>query len=138
MKQLERMLSGWLAAGCLAMLGGSSALAARPEAPIPTVELVCNDADAPLLTSGPALYRVHPSAGVRSYRLKFTTSYETGSIGGWRPGVRGDGDFDGVDFVFPYGLDELTYPVSPGEGRLWKPNRAGEDSLATSVRLLCR
>lgn len=150
MKRLRRVLATMIAIGCPAVFGSgcavatesassddSSALDESADAVITTTTILGCNLSGPYLTTDPRSYKVESKANVSSYRLKFTTSSATGTVNGKRPGVKGDGAFSGVNFVFPSGTIEKTIYVSPGQGNLWKTNFAGEGGMATSVTLLC-
>ncbi|HEU4412793.1 MAG TPA: hypothetical protein VFS43_46545 [Polyangiaceae bacterium] len=124
--------------GALETEAGAALGEPAPEALATTIiALNCNSAGSTSLTTDPRTYRVDARAGVSSYVLQFRTSSATGTVNGQRPGVGGDGAFAGANFTFPYNTTEVTIGISPGQGRLWKKNVAGEGVIGTSVRLLC-
>jgi len=107
------------------------------ESALTTIALSCNTTG-PGLSTSPMTFQVSAKAGITSYTLKFITSSATGTVNGKRPGVKGDGAFSGVNYIFPSGTTVYTVRVLPGTGRLWKVNTAGEGVFATSVQLLCQ
>lgn len=146
MTQWKRVLTGAVVASGLGVFSGGTALAQEPsekasedtspEAMATTHVLTCNLASSIGLSNDPRTYRIDPKAGVGQYILKFTT--QSGTIAGRRPGVQGDGAFGGANFTFAPNMNESTVYVSPGTGRMWKRNVAGEGSFTIWMRLICQ